>query len=382
MITSEIEFAFLKLCFDSPTMWIYRFVPIDPLAKWVVNKVGQFQTEYSKYPNLETFLAYSQEDCGAQQYEYIKQKLITPKLDKDFTEKSVINFIENTNIRNAAKKALSLAELNKTAEAKMALLEGTEILYNPPVNYFESHDIVDPQVVSVGFRTLDRPLGGGGQRKSLFLVIAPSGVGKSLTMLNIGAIGAHRGDTVIHITVEDSELQVRRRYDRRFEHFDTKATGKLFIQECISGKATVADFDSIANSYRPDIVIVDHINEVGVAKSTGNTSKDLGDIARGLKAIAQRYNCLMVTAQQGPKRKKFSEEDVTAEDGFWSYEPTQIADAVITLNQTREERVDNKLRINLEKNRNGIANISLPFNVSYEKMLLEEHSPFLSKVGG
>lgn len=377
MLDSDIEFAFLKLCFDTPTLWVYRFVPTDPIAQWAIREVGKYQTEFSKYPNLDTFLAYSKQDCGAQQFEYMKKKLTELKLDKDFTEKSVVSFIENTNIKNAAKKALSLAESNKTSEAKMALLEGTEIIYNPPINYFDAHAIPDPVTVSTGFRSIDRPLGGGGHRKNLMLIIAPSGVGKSLTMLNIGALGAFRGDSVVHITVEDSEEQVRSRYDKRFAMFkDGKPKGKLYIQECLSGKATVADFDAVVNSYRPSIVLVDHINEVGVASSTGNTSKDLGDIARGLKSIAQRYNCWMVTAQQGPKKKKFSDEDVTAEDGFWSYEPTQVADAVLTLNQTKTEKESGEIRLNLEKNRNGPGNISFPFLVDYENMYLSEKTIF------
>ena len=53
-----------------------------------------------------------------------------------------------------------------------------------------------------------------------------------------------------------------------------------------------------------------------------------------MRAMAQRYNNLVITAQQGPKHKRLSEVDVTAEDGFWSYEPTQVADAVLTMNQT------------------------------------------------
>lgn len=372
MVPANIEFAFLRLCFDNPLLWVYRFAPIDPIALWISKQVGKYQTEYSKYPNLETFLAYISDDAGAQKYEYIKKKLIDFKLDKDFTEKSVVSFIENTNIKNAARKALALAESNKTAEAKSALLEGTEIIFNPPLDYFHATEADPPQVVPTGYKLIDRPLGGGGHRKSLMLLIAPSGVGKSLTMLNIGALMAHRGGTVVHISVEDSERQVRGRYDKRFSHFDSVHSGKLFIQECISGKSTIADFDAIVNVYKPDLTIIDHLNEVGVAKSTGNTSKDLGDIARGMKAIAQRYNCLVLTAQQGPKGKKFSKEDITAEDGFWSYEPTQVADSVLTLNQTRDEKEEGRIRINLDKNRNGPGGVVVPFKVDYSQMLLEE----------
>ena len=76
----------------------------------------------------------------------------------------------------------------------------------------------------------------------------------------------------------------------------------------------------------------------------------------------------------GSKHKRLSEVDVTAEDGFWSYEPTQVADTVLTMNQTKDEKATGHLRLSLEKNRNGIDKKQFPFTVDYANMLIEEVS--------
>ena len=111
---------------------------------------------------------------------------------------------------------------------------------------------------------LDGPLGGGGHRKNMILIIGPSGIGKSVFMLNMGAQAKVRGQDVVHITLENSTLQTKVRYRNWFKRKGTSGEGNLYIQEFPTGLATVADFDAIINGYRPDIVLIDYLNEVSV----------------------------------------------------------------------------------------------------------------------
>ena len=372
MIGTKLEFAYIKLCFINPQLWALKYVPIDVMVQSVVNLVYKYRGEFDKYPTYDTFLIYLASNCEKQEYEFIK-KSFEIEVDDEFVMSKVMSFVESQRFKKGLQEADSRLSQGNLEGAKLAVIESMEMAYNLPVDYFNQEGLDwTTETVSTGYECFDKPFGGGGHRKNFALVIGPSSIGKSLFLLNMGAEGVRLGNKVLHITLENSTRQTIDRYKRRFDHSGIEQKGSLHIQEFPTGGATVADFDAVVNGYRPDILLIDYLNEVKAGNSTGNTSKDLGDIARGMRSLAQRYNNFVVTAQQGPKGKKFSEVDVTAEDGFWSYEPAQVADAVITLNQTLPEKKRGVLRAIIAKNRNGPDGLDCPFKVDYSNMLLEE----------
>ena len=219
-------------------------------------------------------------------------------------------------------------------------------------------------------------MGGGLHKQNLGLFIGPKSAGKSLTMINFGVNATLSNEDVLHISFEDSEEQIASRYDRRYEATSKKIGGALRIHVFPSGGATVADCEALINVYKPGLVIVDYLNEMGVDKAA-NRSEALGDAARGLRGAAKRHNCAIWTAQQAGRSAKFSKEAVAAEDGFWSYEPSQVSDIVVTLNQTREEKDEGKIRYIIDRHRNGPDNIVCDFAIDYSKMLLTDTNKFL-----
>jgi len=371
MLNTDLEFSFLRLCFDKPSLWVLEFTPTDRQVDWVRLQVEKYRRKYNKYPEFNVFLDYLRGRCESQQYEFVVEKLNHP-LEAEYVEDKVIRFLERTRLEKAMFDAEVLIRAGKVDEAKLILLKGTELIAPKCIDYdeyVEEEELIHR--IPTGLGTIDDTLEGGLPRHNLALLVGPKASGKSLTMVNLGANARMLGYNILHISFEDSIRQIRKRYSKKFGTYKDD-WGKLMINEFPSGGATVADCEALTSLYRPDVVIVDYLNEMGSGKDRANRSEELGDSARGLRGMSTRHNCTVITAQQAGRSAKFSEENVSAEDAFWSYEPSQVADVVITLNQTRDEKRDNHIRLVLDRNRNGEDGLEYKYNIDYSMMRMKE----------
>lgn len=372
MKSSKLEFSFIKLCFENPEFWAVKFRPSDPLAQWVLDIVADYKDEFHRYPNLATFLEYSQDCCQEQQLKILELALDI-ELDNDFVIKRILDFVKKQNLIQAIKEADVLLAQNKIQDAEKTLLKGAELVYSRTIDYFKDNsEEEDYDFVPTGYECLDIPLGGGVHLGNLGLIIGSKSAGKSTVLLNFGGNNVEAGGTTLHISYEDSEAQIRTRYNKKFSHKKKRPKGNLFIHVFPSGSSTCADCEALVSAYKPNLVLVDYLSEMGWENTKQDKSTDFGDRARGLKAISQRHMCGVWTAQQAGKDFKYGDEDITAESGFWSYEPAQVADATVCLNQTSEERKNKKIRIGVDRNRNGPDGMKDLFNIDYNEMLLTE----------
>ena len=102
---------------------------------------------------------------------------------------------------------------------------------------------------STGMSELDRVLGGGAVRGSLVLFGGAPGIGKSTMLLQI-CQELCRTDTVLYVTGEESEEQIRMRADR------LGITAKTLY---ILTETSVDDILISASTLKPGILIVDSI---------------------------------------------------------------------------------------------------------------------------
>lgn len=376
MLDSKLEFAYLKLCFKSPEFWAIKFQPTDPLAQWVLDIVKDYQADFHRYPNLATFSEYAKGYAKNQQIQMLEKSFDTD-LDEDFVAGKVIEFVKKQNMRKAIKEAKFLLDKDNITKAESVLLKSIELIFSRTLDYFkDKRKTSEYEYVTTGFKSLDRPLGGGLHVGNLGLIIGPKSAGKSLTMINFAVNATYAKEDVLHISFEDSEDQIAGRYDKRYSMTKKKPKGKLFVHVFPSGGANVADCEALVSTYKPRLVLIDYLNEMGWENTSVGRSEDFGERARGLRALSQRKVCSVWTAQQATPNKKWGEEDITAEDAFWSREPMQVADLTLTMNQTREERAEDRIRYNIDRHRNGPDGISLRFAIDYPNMFLKELKRF------
>ena len=139
------------------------------------------------------------------------------------------------------------------------------------------------------FRSLDlfnRITKGGLSRKTLNVILAGTGVGKSLCMCHMAANNLTDGKNVLYITLEMAEERIAERIDANLmnvaidqlenlpkEMFDNKITkiaaatqGKLIIKEYPTASAHAGHFRALLNElslkkdFRPDVIFIDYLN--------------------------------------------------------------------------------------------------------------------------
>ena len=127
---------------------------------------------------------------------------------------------------------------------------------------------------------------GGMPNKTLNIVLAGTGVGKSLFMCHVAAASLMKNYNVLYITLEMAEKKIAERIDAnlmnislddlhdlparmftdKFSRVQKKTQGKLIVKEYPTASAHCGHFRALFNelalkkSFRPDIVFVDYLN--------------------------------------------------------------------------------------------------------------------------
>lgn len=179
------------------------------------------------------------------------------------------------------------------------------------------------RLISTGWKEVDRVLDGGIGRKELLLFSANSGVGKSVTMANLGLNVILQGYNALFVTLELSEEVVGQRYDlmvsniSKFEHKARlselvqkirqtgEQCGELIIKFLPSSSKTtdirayIKELE-LTRNYTPDVIIIDYIDNVDPSQYVPPELIFLHDklTSEQLRNIGVEYNAAMVTASQ------------------------------------------------------------------------------------
>jgi len=160
---------------------------------------------------------------------------------------------------------------------------------------------------------------GGLPNKTLNVVLAGTGVGKSLFMCHVAAGAMVQGKNVLYITMEMSEEKIAERidanllnvtvddlvnlpkemYDKKIERLREKTVGKLIIKEYPTASASSIHFRTLLNelnlkkSFVPDIIFIDYLNICCSARVTSganvNSYTYVKAIAEELRGLAVEY---------------------------------------------------------------------------------------------
>jgi replicative DNA helicase len=178
--------------------------------------------------------------------------------------------------------------------------------------------------LKTGFQTFDQ-LTGGLKNGELDIVIAGSGEGKSVWLLNV----AHHVHTVlnknvVYFSIELPKEQIIRRYlaldaniniDRFRDGILTDSENDRFIKAMESLKqrqnmfyivddptcsamSVAAKFEELNSKNKIDLLIIDYLGIMKPRKASGQKWEDLGQIALDVRHIARQQNIPVLTAMQ------------------------------------------------------------------------------------
>ena len=221
---------------------------------------------------------------------------------------------------------------------------------------------------------------GGLPNKTLNVIMAGTGVGKSLFMCHCAANNLMMGKNVLYISMEMSEEKIAERidanlmnlpiqelsnlpkdmYDKKVKSIRDKTTGKLIVKEYPTASAHTGHFRhllqelNLKKDFLPDIIYVDYLNICASARMRAGASVNsytmVKSIAEEMRGLAVEFKLPIVTATQ-TNRQGFTSTDVGLEDTSESFGLPATADLMVALISTEELEELDQIMVKQLKNR-------------------------------
>ena len=221
---------------------------------------------------------------------------------------------------------------------------------------------------------------GGLPNKTLNVILAGTGVGKSLAMCHFASSNLEEGKNVLYITLEMAEERIAERIDAnllninikelpdlpknlytdKIDKLRAKTPGKLIIKEYPTASAGVGHFRHLLNELKlkrnfiPDIVYVDYLN-ICISQryrlgSNINSYTIVKAIAEELRGLAVEKNIPIVSATQ-TNREGFTSSDPGLENTSESFGLPATADLMVAMISTEDLESLDQIMIKQLKNR-------------------------------
>ena len=222
---------------------------------------------------------------------------------------------------------------------------------------------------------------GGVTNKTLNIILAGTGVGKSLAMCHLASAALEQGQNVLYITLEMAEERIAERidanlmdvpidqvenlpkdlFDNKVGKIKAKTNGKLIVKEYPTSTAHVGHFRALLNelklkkNFQPDMVFIDYINICASSRVKGlggaiNTYSLIKAIAEELRGLAGEYGIPVWSATQ-VTRSGYANTDVELTDTAESFGLPATADLMFALISTEQLEGMNQIMVKQLKNR-------------------------------
>jgi replicative DNA helicase len=221
---------------------------------------------------------------------------------------------------------------------------------------------------------------GGLSKKTLNVILAGTGVGKSLFMCHVAAAALSQAKNVLYITMEMAEERIAERidanllnmtmdelskvdkdiYETRIGKLIKKTSGKLIIKEYPTASAHAGHFKALLEElklkrdFKPDLIIIDYLNICASSRlkhgSGVNSYTYVKSIAEELRGLGVEYNVPVLSATQ-TTRGGYDNTDVDLTDTSESFGLPATVDLMFALISTEELENLNQIMVKQLKNR-------------------------------
>ena len=384
-----------------------------------INMLLGYRTKYRQHPSYETMATIitsevtNYTDALKKQLTQFYAKVINnSEIESvDFIKDHAIDFCRKQVLKKAMiqsvklLKSSSFEEIQKVIEEAMKLGTNVDFGHDYHMDIDDRYRIKTRNPITTGWARFDEITQGGFGQSELGVVIAPTGAGKSMALVHIGATALKESKTVIYYTLELAEAVVGQRFDscitgiklndllrNKFNVVEKlkEVKGHLIIKEYPSKSASTQTIRSHIErlkkrGIKPDMIVVDYADLLKPVKSQGEKRHELESIYEELRGIAQREKCTVVTASQ-TNRGGLNAEVITMESISEAFSKCFVADFIFSLSRTPQDKQANTGRVFIAKNRNGPDGLVFPIfadwsNVSMkvlDKSENEEDRPAMS----
>lgn len=386
----------------------------DSSERQVFKRINDFMLKYNNRPTREAIGIDIESSTNLSEEEHKRsmeliRELVEPEpSDMTWLLETTESFCQERAVYNAIMDSIAILDGKDKSRTKNAL---PEILAEALGVSFDSHighDFIEDsderydfyhrkeEKIPFDLELMNTITRGGLSRKSLNIILAGTGAGKTLMMCHLAAANLTMGKNVLYITMEMAEEKIAERidanllnvplddlshipkdmYDNKIARMRAKTEGKLIIKEYPTASAHVGHFRHLLNelnlkrSFVPDIVYIDYLNICmsSRVKSGSNVSSYtyVKAIAEELRGLAVEKNIPIVSATQ-TTRSGYSSSDPGLEDTSESFGLPATADFMIALVRTDELDEAGQVSVKQLKNRYADPSINRKFVLGIDR---------------
>lgn len=359
-----------------------------------VDKIFEYRKKYGTHPSRDTITTILRTDLDKESELLQKQvreyyaRISSNEFSFDGEQhiKDIsLDFCKKQKLKEAMIKSVGLIqnssydEISKIINDALKLGTDNNHGYDFILDFEKRFELKARNPISTGWELIDNISKGGLGRGELGVVIAPTGAGKSMALVHLGAMALQAGLNVVHYTLELQDKVVALRYDSCITGIplaDVKeqkqlvwdgvkdVKGKLIIKEYPTKSAST---NTIKNhleklkrkDFRIDMVIVDYGDLIRPINAQKEKRIELESIYEELRGLAQVYQCTLWTASQ-TNRSGLNAEVITMESISEAFNKCFVADMIFTISRTIKDKNTNEGRIFVAKNRNGPDGLVFP----------------------
>jgi replicative DNA helicase len=339
--------------------------------------------------------------------EYVSSLVKEEQDDKQWLVDTTEKFCQEKALYNAIMESISIIDgdgkKDKGAIPEI-LSDALSVSFDPNVG----HDFIDnaadrfdfyhkvEERVPFDIQKLNDITKGGVPKKSLNIILAGTGVGKSLAMCHMATANLLDGKNVLYITMEMAEEKIAERidanilnvtlddlkqmprasYEKKMERVKGKTSGKLIVKEYPTAAAGTGHFRHLLNelrlkkSFKPDIIYIDYLNICASSRmkmgASVNSYTYIKAIAEELRGLAVEQQVPIWSATQ-TTRSGYGNSDVGLEDTSESFGLPATADFMMAIISSEELEQLNQVMVKQLKNRYGDPNYNKRFVVGIDR---------------
>ena len=369
-------------------------------VKKVFSTYAEYVEQYKESPSMEALKISldKRKDLNEQSYKDVMSVVDELKVDSSTNQEWLVEqtekFCQDKDLYNSIRRSILILdgkdkEFDKGSIPKL-LSDSLGISFDTSVGHDFLEDFEErfeyyhrkEERLPFDIELLNKITKGGLPRKSMTVLLATTGAGKSLCKCHVAASNLMYGKNVLYITMELAEEEVARRIDAnimditldevkelplktfqaRMDRYKSKTTGRLVIKEYPTGSAHVGHFRHLINELRlkknftPDVICVDYLNICASSRIRGaaaaNSYMLVKSIAEEVRGLAMEFDCAVITSSQ-LNRSGYDNTDVDLTNTSESMGPAHTADAIFALITSEDLESRGQLMIKQLKNRWG-----------------------------
>jgi len=388
----------------------------------IFSHINSFVSNYSSLPTKDALDMLIESENGVSEDTFKNSKKLVSELYNNTDREDYKWLLENTE-KFCKDRALHLAIMESISiigDKEKNITENAipEILSDALAVSFDTrvgHDFIEDSELRFDFYSkterripfdleyFNTITGGGTPSKTLNIIMAGTGCGKSLFLCHHASACLMQNLNVLYITLEMAEERIAERidanlldipvqdlknmprsvYKKKMDNLKSSCNGRLIIKEYPTGGASVSHFRILLKELKtkkkfvPDIIFIDYLNICSSSriKNTANTNSYhyIKSIAEELRGLAVEFDVPLFSATQ-VNRSGFSSTDIGLEDTSESFGLPATADFFAALIRTDELDDVNQLMVKQLKNRYNTTSVNKKFviGVSFSKMKLSD----------